>query len=156
MYAMAAWKGSPKYKVQILNLATDKVIAVSETFTAVPNANGSSSANLALAAKRELEFSIEEDGDYVIRFSDESGAFDEYLLMDCRIYEVEKEEKHGDVNGDDVVDVADITAIISVMAAGASADPAAVLKADANGDGTVDVADISTVISVMAANARQF
>ena len=51
----------------------------------------------------------------------------------------------GDVNGDKVVDVADISAIISVMA-GTATYPAA----DVNGDGSVDVADISNVISIMA------
>ena len=53
--------------------------------------------------------------------------------------------KKGDVNGDGVVDVADISAIISVMAAGTDDK-----KADINGDDTVDVADISAVISIMA------
>ena len=56
----------------------------------------------------------------------------------------------GDVNGDGAVDVADISAIITVMASGVN-DPAA----DVNGDGAVDVADISNVISIMAANARK-
>jgi hypothetical protein len=51
----------------------------------------------------------------------------------------------GDVNGDGVVDVADISAIISVMAGDANYE-----KADVNGDGTVDVADISGVITIMA------
>ncbi|MBR2239056.1 MAG: dockerin type I repeat-containing protein [Prevotella sp.] len=53
----------------------------------------------------------------------------------------------GDVNGDGTVDVADISAIISVMA-GTATYPAA----DVNGDNTVDVADISNVISIMAGN----
>ena len=54
----------------------------------------------------------------------------------------------GDVNGDGVVDVADISSIISVMA-GETTDfsPTA---ADVNGDDQVDVADISTVITIMA------
>ena len=51
----------------------------------------------------------------------------------------------GDVNSDGTVDVADISAIISVMA-GTASYPAA----DVNGDATVDVADISSVISIMA------
>jgi len=51
----------------------------------------------------------------------------------------------GDVNADGTVDVADISAIISVMA-GTAQYPAA----DVNGDGTIDVADISNVISIMA------
>ena len=58
----------------------------------------------------------------------------------------------GDVNADMVVDVADISSIISVMA-GTDTEHAA--AADVNGDGTVDVADISTVIAIMAANARK-
>ncbi len=58
--------------------------------------------------------------------------------------------KQGDVNGDGAVDVADISAIISVMA-GTSQYAAA----DVNGDGVVDVADISNVISIMAANTRR-
>lgn len=53
----------------------------------------------------------------------------------------------GDVNGDGTVDVADISAIISVMA-GTAQYPAA----DVNSDGTVDVADISNVITIMAEN----
>ena len=52
----------------------------------------------------------------------------------------------GDVNGDGAVDVADIAAIISVMAGSVVSGYAA----DVNGDGSVDVADISTVISIMA------
>ena len=51
----------------------------------------------------------------------------------------------GDVNGDLVVDVADISSVIDVMAKGDN-DAAA----DVNGDGIVDVADISSIISVMA------
>ena len=55
----------------------------------------------------------------------------------------------GDVNSDGVVDVADISNIISVMASSGE-DPVSALAADVNGDGSVDVADISAVITVMA------
>lgn len=57
----------------------------------------------------------------------------------------EQPKAKGDVNGDNAVDVADISSIITVMAAGGN-DPAA----DVNHDGAVDVADISSVISIMA------
>ena len=53
--------------------------------------------------------------------------------------------KAGDVNGDGTVDVADISAVISVMAGVAVYE-----AADVNGDGNVDVADISNIISIMA------
>jgi hypothetical protein len=57
----------------------------------------------------------------------------------------EPEEVKGDVNGDNIVDVADIANIIDVMASGENT-PAA----DVNGDKVVDVADIATVIDIMA------
>ena len=57
--------------------------------------------------------------------------------------------KHGDVNGDFTVDVADIATVIDVMATDKVTE-----AADVNNDGVVDVADIATVIDIMAANAR--
>ena len=54
----------------------------------------------------------------------------------------------GDVNGDDSVDVADISCIISVMAD--SSLIAVYPAADVNGDGNIDVADIASVITIMA------
>ena len=56
--------------------------------------------------------------------------------------------KKGDVNCDGVVDVADISAVISVMA-GLETDVVSV-HADVNADGSVDVADISAIITIMA------
>ena len=55
--------------------------------------------------------------------------------------------KRGDVNSDNVVDVADISAIITAMANGGEN-----VAADVNGDGYIDVADISAVITIMSEN----
>ncbi len=55
------------------------------------------------------------------------------------------DETKGDVNGDGEVNVADISAIISVMAGTAEYD-----NADVNGDSEINVADISAVITIMA------
>ena len=60
------------------------------------------------------------------------------------------DSKQGDTNGDGTVDVADIAAVISVMAGSATSVGSAAGNADVNGDGTVDVADIATIISIMA------
>lgn len=54
--------------------------------------------------------------------------------------------KSGDVNGDGAIDVADIAAVISVMAGSTDVSFA---NADVNGDGNVDVTDISAVIDLM-------
>ncbi len=71
------------------------------------------------------------------------GFYDIYIANDPN----EEAGLEGDVNEDGTVDVADISAVISVMAGTASYD-----GADVNGDGTVDVADISSVITIMARN----
>lgn len=86
-FAQAAWKGSPKYKVQVLD-TSNKVVAESDTYTATPNANGSTSANVSAAKTYKLPFSIEKKGNYTVRFvnmSNSSAGFDEYLLLECRI-----------------------------------------------------------------------
>ena len=64
----------------------------------------------------------------------------------------------GDANGDGTVDVADISAIITIMATATTPDASATTipdasasgPADVNGDGVIDVADISAVITIMA------
>ena len=56
----------------------------------------------------------------------------------------------GDVNGDGSVDVADIAAVISVMAGDTLGEERLADAADVNGDGSVDVADIAAIISIMA------
>jgi hypothetical protein len=53
----------------------------------------------------------------------------------------------GDVNGDGVIDVSDISNTIDLMTSGTYS-----WKADANSDGVVDVADIAELISLMAGN----
>ena len=58
-------------------------------------------------------------------------------------------EVEGDVNGDGEVNVADIAAIITVMAGEGKTEERAA-AADVNHDGAVNVADISTVITIMA------
>ena len=57
------------------------------------------------------------------------------------------DDEPGDVNGDGAVDVADISAIITIMADGSNDS-----SGDVNGDGAVDVADISAVITIMASS----
>ncbi|MBR2234435.1 MAG: glycosyl hydrolase family 98, partial [Prevotella sp.] len=86
-YAMAAWKLSPKFKVQLLDAATGSSVATSQVFTATPNANGNTSANLRSAVERTLAINITKKGKYVISFTNESNSsgFDEYLLLECRL-----------------------------------------------------------------------
>ncbi|MCF0199596.1 MAG: glycosyl hydrolase family 98, partial [Bacteroidaceae bacterium] len=85
-YAMAAWKGTPKYMMEILD-ASGATIAKSTTHSAAPNANGSTTANITSSPLRKVDFRITEQGNYVIRFSNKttSGGYTEFLLAQCQI-----------------------------------------------------------------------
>ena len=89
-FAMAAWKGTPKYQVSLLHASTGEAVAQSETYTASPNANGNTTANLTSAVQRELPVTITEPGNYVVSFTNQSrsAGFDEYLLLECRLNSV--------------------------------------------------------------------
>lgn len=86
---------------------------------------------------------------------------------EARTHNVKGEEKHtggtftvktitetviatGDVNADGAVNVADISAVIDVMAEVTDRTSERYIVADVNADGAVNVADISRVISIMA------
>ena len=87
VYAMAAWKASPAYKVNILD-ASNKVIKSSASLTATPNVNGNSSGNVSSAELQELAFTVTKAGKHVIQFSRTSNGYDEYLLLECRVRKV--------------------------------------------------------------------
>lgn len=53
--------------------------------------------------------------------------------------------KKGDVTGDEVVDIADVNAVINIMLGKVEQTP----TADINGDGNVDIADVNAVINIM-------
>ena len=84
-YAMAAWKESPKYKVQILEASTGNSLIASGVYTASPNANGNNTASVSSAAPRKLEFTVSQAGNYIISFSDETttSGYHEFLLLEC-------------------------------------------------------------------------
>ena len=83
-FAMAAWKGTPKYKAQILD-SKNNVVAASPVYTATPNADGNNSANLSAAQLYELPFEVTAKGNYVISFVNDGTGFDEFLLLECKV-----------------------------------------------------------------------
>ena len=89
-FAMAAWKSTPKYKMQILD-ASGNAVVESDTYIATPNANGNMGANIKAAKTYELPFTVTEAGKYTIRFTDKTTGegFHEFLLLECRINAVE-------------------------------------------------------------------
>ncbi len=86
-FAMAAWKGSPKYSVIIRNADNNTDVVQSEVFSTTVNVNGNTSADVSAEEEREFLFNITEKGNYVIRFVDNStdGGYHEFLLLECKL-----------------------------------------------------------------------
>ena len=66
-------------------------------------------------------------------------------LMKIKLGEMEPAGVKGDVNGDGVVDIADVNAAIDMILGLKSPTT----EADVNGDGTVDVADMNAIINII-------
>ncbi len=98
-FAMAAWKETPRYRVRILD-SKNGVVAESPLYTAMPNANGNTSANLQSAKEYELAFDITQKGNYVISFANNGTGFSEFLLLECRVNTVVPDGVFFATNGD--------------------------------------------------------
>ena len=104
-FAMAAWKGTPYYKVEILD-SKKKVIAegddatTNNRFLASPNANGNTGASVKNAKQRTLSFTVETKGKHYIRFSNysDTDGLQEFLLLDCKVNSVPKQEEEDGIN----------------------------------------------------------
>ena len=85
-FAMAAWKESPLYKVQVMS-TSGQTVATSKTYTATPCAYGSTSADLSATPLNEFTFTVTQPGNYVIRMSDATGTggYHEFLLLACQV-----------------------------------------------------------------------
>lgn len=90
---------------------------------------------------------VPENGTYYLALHDVTTANVTTVGVDYNL--IVGDRPHGDVNGDDAVNVADIAAVIDVMA-GSGTYGGVPHWADVNGDGNVDVADIAAVIDIMA------
>ncbi|MBR0036342.1 MAG: glycosyl hydrolase family 98 [Bacteroidales bacterium] len=86
VFAMAAWKESPVYQVNILT-GKGNTVKSSGNFTAAPNVQGNSAGDISGAVRKTLNFDITAKGKYVIQFKDKtsSGGYHEFLLAECRL-----------------------------------------------------------------------
>lgn len=84
-FAMAAWKGTPQFSATIVS-ATDQnnVLISTQKYTATPNADGKTSADLSAAKLYEMEFTVEKTDNYLIRFTTDPG-WNELLLLACNV-----------------------------------------------------------------------
>ena len=61
------------------------MVAQSSIYSATPNADGNTAANLTSAKTYTLEFEITEAGNHIISFVNNGSGFDEFLLLECRL-----------------------------------------------------------------------
>ena len=91
------------------------------------------------------------DGNAVINFGEESVTLPlsslNYMVFTNSEYS-ENEYARGDVNGDGIIDVEDVNAVINIILKVVSAD-AYPGKADVNDDGIIDVEDVNSVINII-------
>lgn len=83
-------------------------------------------------------------GEYPIIVSGGVAANYKLKYVDGKLTVTASTAMPGDVNGDKVVDISDINAVISVIC-GESTNP----SADVNHDGTIDISDINAVIAII-------
>lgn len=102
VYAMAAWKNSPVYELQILNASNGNIIAKSEQITAEPNADGDFSADISDTETITFDFNITAKDKYVLRFNNVNGAdWEEFLLLSCKL------QTDLETNISDIFDISD-------------------------------------------------
>lgn len=107
-FAMAAWKGEPSFKAEIIDLATGNAIASSDVYAAKPNANGNTSADLSTAETHELTFTVNAKNKFVIRFSNQSaagGGLREFLLLACKVNLIEAHEEPEPTPVSEIIDL---------------------------------------------------
>ena len=84
IFAMAAWKGTPKYQAKILN-SSGTALKTSETYTAAPNLNGNAAGDISSATRITMPFDVTTKGKYIIQFKEVGSGMQEYLLAECRL-----------------------------------------------------------------------
>ena len=84
IFAMAAWKGTPKYQAKILS-SSGSALKTSDTYTAAPNINGNAAGDISSATRITLPFDITKEGKYIIQFKEVGSGLQEFLLAECRL-----------------------------------------------------------------------
>ncbi|MBO4871038.1 MAG: hypothetical protein J5565_03530 [Muribaculaceae bacterium] len=84
-------------------------------------------------------------------YSDSSAGLTDGLDLTVTLVPPTQDQDPGDLNGDGVVDVADVNICINVILE-TNTDPDIFALSDLNGDGVVDVADVNMIINIILSN----
>lgn len=84
-FLMAAWKGAPTFTVTLFDL-DGNIWAKSENYVAAPSINGQNGANVTGSQPCEFDFSVNNTGYYILRFTAAEATWQEYLLASVNVY----------------------------------------------------------------------
>ena len=151
---MPAWKGEPTFTTTILDLDYN-VCASFDELLASPNVGGSI-IQVDNAPEYTMNFSIDKEGYYILRFTAAEALWMEYLLASVKIYKgygdyAKDDMISGDANGDKIVDIVDVTATVNYIL-GNPSENFNRRAADVNGDKTVDVVDVVAIVNIILRN----
>ena len=151
---MPAWKGEPTFTTTILDLDYN-VCASFDELLASPNVGGSI-IQVDNAPEYTMNFSIDKEGYYILRFTAAEALWMEYLLASVKIYKgygdyAEDDMISGDANSDNIVDIVDVTATVNYIL-GNPSENFNRRAADVNGDKTVDVVDVVAIVNIILRN----
>jgi hypothetical protein len=81
-FACAAWKGSPRYRVRVVDEQGADILST-DSYSALPNASGDPLSTLDDAPEREGTFSVAKQGQFNVVFESVGGG--EFLLLGVRL-----------------------------------------------------------------------
>lgn len=82
-FKMAAWKGTPVFRFKLVD-RDDNVVAQFNDFTAKPNLNGGK-GKVTGVLKLEVDFNIENEGYYVMKFEAQDAQWQEFMMADVQL-----------------------------------------------------------------------
>lgn len=82
-FLMAAWKGEPEFSFTLEDF-NEKVYAKFEGYKAVPNVNGER-INVSGSSRYVADFTVEEDGFYILKFIAKPAPWQELLLANVKL-----------------------------------------------------------------------
>ncbi len=82
-FKMAAWKGTPVFRFKLVD-KDDNIIAQFNDFTAKPNLNGGK-GKVTGTLSLEVDFTIENEGYYVLKFEAQDAPWQEFMLADVQV-----------------------------------------------------------------------
>lgn len=146
-YSIVGYKALPNISAVVLKEGTSTPLANKTTKPTVQVSDNGASVRIPSTTGCTLDFEITTAGKYVMRFgiTKTTSGYSEALMGNIRLA---KQKIEGDVNGDNAVDVGDVTAVVNVICGGTEHKN----DADINNDGKIDIDDVTKVINIICGN----